>query len=344
MSIQARDLGTIQYQGKQSVLCTFQVYSRLYCMYSHVVRHKKIKPNKMKIIKYLLILIIGFLVLNPIYGQEQKNFKERHFLYLKNAKYLISEKDESVFLHKKKKVGKKIEQLYFSVSNGDTINYYKEVDSIEIDTFLVFEFNGLWTSTLKGDFKIEQNQLVFHPWKFTSKNPQAEKILKELNAELDEYTLFIPIPDRNVIKIRFNSFQYGALTLPAKIYLMSKSDSLVNNIQTGVNLNFMLGFKSGYKKYYQQLGEKEASSYEQTWSVNFIFGISKINLSKENTTPNLKNKYSVAGFSTGLAIGHQYKNIGLYLALGFDIPMSEYGDDWNFKNKPWIGIGVGLGL
>jgi hypothetical protein len=291
----------------------------------------------MKLKKGIIVLIVSLICSISVYGQKQKNFRERQFLILNNeGKYLTYKKDSTIFLHQKKKVGKTVEKIHFSVTNEVTTQYYKEVDSFKVDTFNISNFPRLKKPRFKGDFKMEKNQLHFYPWDFKKDSL--------LNDQLEKYSFYIPIPNRTVLKVKFYSFQYGILTLPAKIYLKSKSDSLVSNIQTGVNLNLMLGFKWGYKKYSYLPNKKEGTIYESACSINWIFGISKVDLSETNTTPAINDSYSVGIISNGIAFGYQYRSIGIFLVTGVDTPLSKFGKNWDFKHKPWLGLGLGLGL
>lgn len=288
--------------------------------------------------KRLLFAILCTFTISFGFSQEQKNFKEKQYLILKNGKYLTQENDSTIFLKVKTKKGKKLEKTEVIISNNDTIYKYKEVDNYIETPFLQSDYKGLKTKKFKGNFKIEDKKLVFYPWKFS-----AEKDSK-LNQKLNKNSYFLDIPERTVLKVKFRSFHFGALTLPVKIYLSSKADSLVNNIQTDVNLNFMIGHKWGHKKYSQLPNEKEGTSYENSWSINFIIGMSKIDLEKNNTTPDLTEDISVPAISTGCALGYQYRKIGVYVASGIDNPLSKYGKDWDFKNQLWLGFGLGLGL
>jgi hypothetical protein len=290
-------------------------------------------------LKKLILTSLIIFTFSIGFGQNQQNFKEKQYLVLKDGKYLTQENDSTVFLKVKRKNGKKLEKTEVLISKNDTVYKYKEVDDYIITPFLQSDFKGLTTSKFNGDFKIEDKKLVFYPWKFSAEKDST------LNQELNKNSFFLEIPERTVLKVKFRAFQFGALTLPVKIYLFSKADSLVNNVQTNVNLNFMIGYKWGHKKYSQLPNEKEGTSYENAWNVNFLIGMSKIDLEKNNTTPDLtKGDISVPALSTGFAFGYQYRKIGVYLASGIDNPLSKYGKDWDFKNQLWLGFGLGLGL
>lgn len=79
--------------------------------------------------------------------------------------------------------------------------------------------------------------------------------------------------------------------------------------------------------------------------MNAILGITRVELDIYNTTPQIGSiKTNVTNLSYGLAVGYQLDKFGLFLATGIDSPLSSLGKNWNFSNKPWIGLGLGLGF
>lgn len=293
--------------------------------------------------------ILIFCFQNFSKAQNQKNFGYTEYLvYDKGTgRYLTNGSDTSVYLQGRVETGKEPKFVQYSVNSNNGVTYY--YDSVpKYDTKIVTKdlFNKkLTTNKLKGDFTLEEDEIRFYPWTFTQ-NASYDANYKGLNEQVAEYDYFISMPTREVISVRFYSFQYGALTLPVKVYLKSASDTLINNIETDINLNVMLGFKWGTKNYLRLPSEKEGSSYESAFSLNMIFGVSKVDLSDANTTPTatISSEFSTGFFSTGLSFGYQYRDIGTYLVFGTDFPLSKYGRDWDYATQPWIGIGLGLGL
>ena len=142
------------------------------------------------------------------------------------------------------------------------------------------------------------------------------------------------------MKTKYSAWHYGALTLPVKFY--TKSVDSLSNTQFGANLNLMIGRKWGNKKY-SYLGEKE-TEYSIAKSLNLIAGIGELTLNSSNTDNSLTKEIKVASLSYGLAFGFQYKKIGLFIASGFDTPISKDGKEWAYKENLWLGFGLGLGL
>ena len=107
----------------------------------------------------------------------------------------------------------------------------------------------------------------------------------------------------------------------------------------------MFGKKWGTKRYYNSPGNSQDKISTRSWSINAILGASKVELDIYNTTPNIGTiKTYVTNLSYGVALGYQLNNFGFFLATGIDTPLSSLGKNWNFSNKPWIGLGLGLGF
>lgn len=192
---------------------------------------------------------------------------------------------------------------------------------------------------LFGEIKQDKDILYFYPWPYKD----IEKY-KRINKFLLKNTFFFKMKPYNVIGVKFRSYHYGAMTLPIKVYTSTKSDTLKNNIVFGANINAMIGLKWGKKKFYYLPNQKEGQSYETAISLNLVLGISQLSIEGKNTTPKVKESYTVPAFSYGLSAGYQLKKTSLFIALGRDVPTSTYGDNWYFKNKLWIGFGLGLSL
>jgi hypothetical protein len=56
------------------------------------------------------------------------------------------------------------------------------------------------------------------------------------------------------------------------------------------------------------------------------------------------NDYKIAAFSP--AIGYMWgkNNVQLTLLVGIDFPAGKVQQNWVYRNKPWIGLGIGIGM
>lgn len=217
--------------------------------------------------------------------------------------------------------------VFFKPKYGKT---YSDLETTDI--------SGFTDCYLFGDIKQEKGKLLFYPF------PVKGNTTDVLNSDFKNLNLAIKIPYRRVVKVPFYAWQFGALTIPLKIYTGTEADRLVNHVQTDLNLNVMGGFRWGKERFYQLPNEDKGMSYEGAWSVNAIAGLSKIVLNSGTTTPALSEEYSVAALNYGFALGRQHNSIGFYLAGGWDTPLGGEADNWNFKNKFWWGLAIGIGI
>lgn len=195
---------------------------------------------------------------------------------------------------------------------------------------------------LKVDVAQKNNTINVYPWPITKDGVIDDNDPR--NKFFANNLFFFKIPDRTVVKLKYSDFHFGALSLPIKVFLSSQADSLKNNTVFDANLNLMVGKKWGKEKFYHLPNAESGEKYFLGYSANVILGISKIELSDENTTPKITQKYTLPALSYGFAFGVHYKTIGIYMALGIDTPLSKYAKEWNFRNRPWLGFGLGLGL
>ncbi len=57
-----------------------------------------------------------------------------------------------------------------------------------------------------------------------------------------------------------------------------------------------------------------------------------------------RNDYKIATFSPALGWMVEKNNIQLSILAGIDFPSGNLQQKWVYRNKPWIGVGIGIGL
>src|SRR5690554_1982143 len=135
----------------------------------------------------------------------------------------------------------------------------------------------------------------------------------------------------------------GVMTMPLKIYLDRRNKDFTGSMVTSdVNIGLYVGKKWGSKSFVKLKHEEEYRIYTKAFSLNAILGLSKLDIDNKNSnTSNVTFQGSVPALNTGLGIGLHYRDFAFFTALGYDIPLNKYGTDWNYKGKPWLGIGAG---
>jgi len=283
--------------------------------------------------KTTLTTILFLSVATISYSQNTAQFRESQYLKLDRNNFFVTVIEDTIRLKIKKKDGYTLKTTGISINKRDTIIHQSQTEKNKYVDFNATDFDLDKQKRLYGDFVQDKNTLKFYPWKF--KNATIENKL-----EKNDYYI-IEIPNRVVVRTKYSAWQYGALTLPAKFY--TKSVDSLSNTQFGANLNLMIGRKWGNQKY-SYLAEKSTTPYTIAKSINLIAGIGELTLSASNTEKNLTKEIKVASLSYGLAFGFQYKKIGVFIASGFDTPLSKFGKDWVYKENLWFGFGLGLGI
>ncbi|HEX6983144.1 MAG TPA: hypothetical protein VF181_10320 [Balneolaceae bacterium] len=193
---------------------------------------------------------------------------------------------------------------------------------------------GVTNYTLTAAIKPDGDYLLvyFYPLKG---NEQANKFFKNNDFA-------IALKPRYNLAIDYSHKQVGIMTLPVKIFLGSRASENVNNISTGVTAGLYAGYFLGWTNYVKLPAEEDYRVYNHGVSFNVFFGINKLELTDVNSLNTNSFRGSIASSSIGLSVGWHYKLFTLFLASGFDIPLSDQADDWVFKGQPWLGFGAGF--
>jgi hypothetical protein len=276
-----------------------------------------------------LVFILSFVSLNA------QNARFRTY-------YRVSIEDNSKLLMVKNKlqsplVSYEIEQISVSNNKVDTVFHKtKKVEnyslSESIDKSL---FNKYCYTNMKGKIKQVSDELIFYPFTFNE---------NDIQDYLKDKKLLLKIRDGNAITLPFKGYEVGAMTVPVKIYFSSKNKKLKNNFIFDESINLKLSRINGKEYFYKSEKENEGKSFQNYFNYSFFIGFTKTEISNSNTTNEIDENFNVASLSYGFGVGYTVKSIGVNILLGVDTPLSKTADDWNFKNQPWLGLGVGLDL
>jgi len=135
------------------------------------------------------------------------------------------------------------------------------------------------------------------------------------------------------------------LTIPVKVYLSSRADNLKNNFIFDESINIKLSRIWGNEYFYKNEGDKDGKSFQNYFNASLFIGFSKTEISNSNTQIDIgDDSFTVASLNYGFGVGYNVRGIGLSVLLGLDTPLSDQADEWNFRNQPWIGFGLGIDL
>lgn len=273
-------------------------------------------------------------------AQNTFTFKEKiHLKKINNQYFSQSDKQPLQFINKNNKIVVPV-KTFISTTNNDSKKFYEVDTVVNYKNAKTFEFDSLNLkySKLSGEMLIEGNKVFFYPVLDKDEDIKYNNFIKN-------HIFFFDLPERSSLDVHYSSWHVGALTIPVKAFLSSRSDSIKNNVILGANLNLMFGKKWGTKRYYNSLGARADKVTSRSWSVNALLGLSTVELDIYNTTPKFGiTKTNVTNLNYGIAFGYQIQKFGFFIASGIDTPLSNLGKSWNFSNKPWIGMGLGLGF
>lgn len=285
-------------------------------------------------------LYFFLLLSSTLHAQSTFSFKEKiHLKKINNQYFSQSNRNPLQFVNKNEKITIPVKTFTSSIED-DSKTFYEINTVVDYQKAKIFVTDSLdiQYSKLSGELFLEDNKLLFYPRLEEKEDLKYDKFIRN-------HSFFFDLPERSSLDVHYSSWHIGVVTLPVKAYLKSRSDSVKNNVILAANLNVMFGKKWGTKRYYNSPGSREDKVSTKSWSMNAILGITRVELDIYNTTPQIGSiKTNVTNLSYGLAVGYQLDKFGLFLATGIDSPLSSLGKNWNFSNKPWIGLGLGLGF
>jgi len=235
---------------------------------------------------------------------------------------------------------KKQDKKVFAFSDKETFYQIQESinwDSAKILNEAILKDLAITDHTLKAEISPKNGYLQVYFYPFDSTEVKANEFLKN-------NSFGIKLPERISLGFGYRRFQAGVLTLPIKIYTSSRAENNTNNIVSSANVGLYAGCLFGRKRYLKLPSEEQYRVYEYGFSVNGFFGVSKLDINKDNTLDATSFQGSVVSSSLGLNVAYHYKTFSVFLASGYDIPLSDKAKDWHFKNQLWVGFGAGFAI
>ncbi|WP_336127791.1 hypothetical protein [Mesoflavibacter sp. CH_XMU1422-2] len=283
--------------------------------------------------KLLLTFICAFII---SIGHSQKTDSAKH--------YRISTKANDTPIKVKvklpnKKYTYKIAEEHI-LPSGDTI-LVRKIDSLTYDPDLKDLDSSIFSEYKTINVSIKQNgsELILYPFPFDDDETTINDYLKDKQ-------LVLKIKNNYRISVPYRSWEIGALTIPVKVYLSSRAEELKNNFIFDESVNLKISKVLGWEHFYKNKEDKDGKSFKHYFSFTPLFiGLSKTEISNTNTRTDIGDEtFTVASLNYGVGLGYNVRGIGLSVLLGFDTPLSDQAEEWNFKSQPWIGFGFGIDL
>ncbi|MFN8294591.1 MAG: hypothetical protein U0T69_00235 [Chitinophagales bacterium] len=305
------------------------------------------------------------------------NTQKTKAVYLNNIygkANLYSDKDDKNILHVNfwlSKVKNNVSNGYYVNTiekeyncNGDISSRNPELHQLNEDT--VFQFfkrvernsyseNIAW---IKYSTRIIE---VYDSSKIAIVDPIHRIPIIKNDSVPDYYLVYIYEPDidyvldlenRKFISLRQVGLDFGPVTIPFKYRFGYNKDSININSEFDADLNvgFFGGLSVGrYRARYDKYsdGIKELSKIKFT--VGAFINLSTAKLDSIGTRAGKlpfkeKEERTIAVLSPGLGVMGVFYNFSLGLFVGFDCGLGKNAKNWNFNNRPWLGIGLGYDI
>jgi hypothetical protein len=209
----------------------------------------------------------------------------------------------------------------FSLINNDTIN--KKFIARKNTKFTAYESKN--------------NKLLVKFWNYknsTEQNVEANNNGgKYISNETNDKYFLIDLADFNNKTSEYygdkNSFVWGFSLLPIKLRFGGANRPF--NYETG----FSLGTSAGYEYQFK-------SRVKQSIGVLFGIGISTVGITPETVNNYIDKPTTVGAFTPSLGFVYSYENFQIGVFSGYDKIPGELGKNWQYRDSPWLGLGLGF--
>lgn len=179
----------------------------------------------------------------------------------------------------------------------------------------------------------EPDKLYLNPYHFRDKNDST------LNNKS-----YIKIPNNGYVTLKKSFVRWNAITIPFAI-----RPALNDTIGSKITTDLKIGASFSYNVNWEKFKNRRIKAKKSIWGISSGLGLgfSKVTLDKSSTSlldkPYENSEDGLALFFAP-GIGLNLKGFQVNFSYGWDIPITSNVKDWNYANKGYFGIGIGIGL
>jgi hypothetical protein len=178
------------------------------------------------------------------------------------------------------------------------------------------------------------DKLYFNPYYFT--NLDRDSIFNNISH--------IKIHHNGHVTLVKYYVKWNAITIPFAIR-PSLNDTIGSKVTTDLKLGAAFSYNVNWETFKNR--RLKAKKSVKGISTGIGFGFSKVRLNSSSTSL-LDEPYKIEENGLSLFIspgfGFNFKGFQINFSYGWDIPITGNVHDWNYANKGYIGIGLGIGL
>lgn len=276
----------------------------------------------MKQLVFLVILVIYSLAAFGQDGQENTAFNKYKFRYDQKAHYEVKIKKDT--LKKGWIISEKIGGVEIRRTLKDTM-----IVTSKIDTVITFKKN--WKINEVKHTNDKPGKLIVNPYDFIFR--------KDLN-----HKFYVKIPENGSVILKRTYVKWSAITIPFALR-PALNDTIGSKVTTDLKIGASISFNRNKEKYKNRRIAAKKSVYGI--SAGLGFGFSKVTLNKNSTSlleKPYENEEDGLAFFFAPGIGINLKGFQVAGFVGWDIGLTDNVSDWNYNNKNYFGIGLGINL
>lgn len=177
------------------------------------------------------------------------------------------------------------------------------------------------------------DKLYLNPYHFTNKKDST------LNNKS-----YIKIPNNGDVTLKKSFVKWNAITIPFAIR-PALNDTIGSKVTTDLKIGAAISYNSNWEKFKNRRVKAKKSIWGFSGGVGF--GFAKVTLDKSSTSllaEPYENEEDGLAFFFAPGIGLNLKGFQINFSYGWDIPLTSNVKDWNYANKGYFGIGLGIRL
>ncbi|UCS91942.1 hypothetical protein KZP23_14545 [Echinicola marina] len=176
-------------------------------------------------------------------------------------------------------------------------------------------------------------KLYLNPYHFTSSS--------DTNLNHQSY---LPILENGYVRLLRHAFKWSAITIPFAI-----RPALNDTIGSKATTDLKLGASISYNLNWETFKNRRFKAKKNAMGIagGLGFGLSKVSLNASSTSlsdsPYVHEEDGLA-FFLAPGVGLNIRGFQLNFSYAWDIPLTHNVKDWNYANKGYYGIGLGVNL
>lgn len=175
---------------------------------------------------------------------------------------------------------------------------------------------------LKANVKFEGDKLFVNPWYM-------------YDSVVRGRDYYFKLDNRQQIKLHYQQLTFTALTIPLKVQF-GRNNTV--NYQTGISIGSLFGYSWGSTRFTYR---SKLDNFER--SQEFTIG-GLVNVSSAKFKDSYEREINSASIGLGIGFLYTYESISVGFTYGFEWALGESSQDWNYNDRPWLGLALGYSL